>query len=277
MNTGVINPVLRYNRSPLTIALVKYNHTINDNHEPARPSSCFHSGHKQNQTKILKYGVIYHGVPLFKEVQDSCVECEMKWNKPFKVKMGPMISCMFDKIQLFNFMSIDVKGPMILKGQKQVHILVAVCLQTKYTELIHLDKRSTTSFLSVLNIIFSLYGVPSLLLSDKEGVMTKLYNNINKINERLMVDQQIEISLIPAFLHHFRGSVEAKIRQLGSMLGSLNLESNGLTETEFSNTLRILSNFLNKQPYHIQFCSNVDKGTASGLEYTTSEIEFIAS
>ena len=73
MNTGVINPVLRYNRSPLTIALVKYNHTINDNHEPARPSSCFHSGHKQNQTKILKYGVIYHGVPLFKEVQDSCV------------------------------------------------------------------------------------------------------------------------------------------------------------------------------------------------------------
>ena len=59
------------------------------------------------------------------------------------------------------------------------------------------------------------------------------------------------------------------------MLGTLNLESPSLTETELSNTLRILSSFFNKQPYHIQFCSNVDKGTASGLEYTTSQIQFI--
>ena len=167
--------------------------------------------------------------------------------------MGPMMNCMFDKIQLFNFMSIDVKGPMILKGHKKVHILVAVCLQTKFTELILLDNRSTTSFLSALNIIFSLYGVPSLLLSDKEGAMVKLYDNINKINESLLVDHHLEINLIPAFLHHLQGSVEVKIKQLGAMLGTLNLESTSLTETELSNTLRILSSFLTKQPYHIQF------------------------
>ena len=63
MNSDGINPILRYNRSPLTIAMAKFNHTINDKHEPARPSSCFHSGYKQNQTKFLKYGVIYRGAP----------------------------------------------------------------------------------------------------------------------------------------------------------------------------------------------------------------------
>ena len=68
MNPGLINPVLRYNQSPLTIALVKHNHTRNDKMEPARPSSCFHNGPKQDQTKFLKYGVIYMGAPLFREV-----------------------------------------------------------------------------------------------------------------------------------------------------------------------------------------------------------------
>ena len=50
MNPGLINPILRYNQSPLTIALVKHNHTRNDKMEPARPSSCFHNGPKQDQT-----------------------------------------------------------------------------------------------------------------------------------------------------------------------------------------------------------------------------------
>ena len=54
------------------------------------------------------------------------------------------------------------------------------------------------------------------------------------------------------------------------------MEASGLTEIQFSTTLRILANFLNKQPYHIQFSSNIDKAAASGLQYTTSQLEFIA-
>ena len=54
------------------------------------------------------------------------------------------------------------------------------------------------------------------------------------------------------------------------------MEAAGLSEIQFSTTLRILANYLNKNPYHIQFTSNVDKGAASGLQYTTSSIEFIS-
>ena len=79
---------------------IKHNHSIDDNHEPAIPSSCFHSGVKQNQTKILKFGVIYHGGQIFKEIQSSCIQCELKRNKPFKVKMGHVI---FNKTQFFFF------------------------------------------------------------------------------------------------------------------------------------------------------------------------------
>ena len=104
-----LNQILRFNCSPLTISLVKHNHSINDNHEQARPSSCFHSGVKQNQTKFLKFGVIYQ-----------------RNTKPFKVKMGPVL---FDRIQFFNSTSVDIKGPLILKGNKAVYILVMLCLK----------------------------------------------------------------------------------------------------------------------------------------------------
>ena len=52
LKRGLINPILRYNRSPLTISLVKYSHYINDKLPPNRPSSCFHTGPKQNQIKF---------------------------------------------------------------------------------------------------------------------------------------------------------------------------------------------------------------------------------
>ena len=132
-------------------------------------------------------------------------------------------------------------------------------------ELILLDSRLTSSFLSAANVVFSLYGTPTMIIADREGAMTKIYNNLDKVNECLMVDHQLSITLIPAFLHHFSGAVEAKIKQVGAMLGTLSLKGTGLTETELSNTLRILSAFLNKHPYAIQFVSNTDKPLASGL------------
>ena len=119
---------------------------------------------------------------------------------------------------LFNFTSIDIKGPMTMDNGKLVYILVVICLQTKYVELILLDSRLTSSFLSAANVIFSIYG---------------------------------------------------------AMLGTLSLKGTGLTETELSNTLRILSAFLNRQPYAVQFVSNSDKPLASGLQ-ETSEIQFVA-
>ena len=114
-----------------------------------------------------------------------------------------------------------------------------------------------------------------MIVADREGAMTKIYNNLDSINESLMVDHQLSFTLIPAFLHHFAGTVESKIKQVGSMLGSLNLKGTGLTETELSNTLRIISAYLNKQPYAVQFVSNTDKQLATGIQ-ESSEILFIA-
>ena len=134
-------------------------------------------------------------------------------------------------------MSLDLKGPITLQGPKQCYVLVAVCLQTKYCEFIPLDNRSTESIISALNIIFSMYGSPSLILSDREGGMSKLQNNVDRINESLLVNHQVEINLIPAYLHHLNGSAESKVKQLGIMLGTLNMEASGLTQMQFSTTL----------------------------------------
>ena len=114
-----------------------------------------------------------------------------------------------------------------------------------------------------------------MIVADREGAMTKIYNNLDRVNESLMVDHQLSITLVPAFLHHFAGVVESKIKQVGSMLGNLSLKGTGLSETELSNTLRILSAFLNKQPYAVQFVSNTDKQLATGLQ-EPSEVLFVA-
>ena len=88
LKRGLINPI-RYNRSPLTIALIKYSHYINDKLPPNRLSSCFHTGPKQNQMKFQRFGIIYNGFPLFQQVQNSCLQCEIRMNTPFRVPMGP--------------------------------------------------------------------------------------------------------------------------------------------------------------------------------------------
>lgn len=64
LSREVINPILRYNKSPLSISLVKHSHNLNDNHAPARPSSCFYTGYKQSKTKFLRFGVLLYEAPL---------------------------------------------------------------------------------------------------------------------------------------------------------------------------------------------------------------------
>ena len=158
-----------------------------------------------------------------------------------------------------------------------VYALVIVCLWTKFTEEM-LDSRSTSSFLAALNVVFSLYGSPTKLLAEKEGAMIKLLNNIDKINknQNLLVEHQLKIELIPAGMHQFQGTVEAKIKQIGLMLGTLDLQATNFSETELSNTFRIISSFINKQPCIIRFVSNTDKSTSTCLYEETSEIHFLA-
>ena len=275
LKRGFVNPILRYNRSPLTVALVKHNHYINDQLPPNRLSSCYHTGPRQNQLKFQKFGVIHKGFPLFKQIQDSCLQCEMRMNRPFQIPMGQAANCIFKTFSLFSFVGIDIKGPMVMEDGKLIYVLVMVCLQTKFVELILLDSRLTESFLAAANVVFSLYGTPTMIVADQEGAMTKIYNNLDKINESLMVDHQLSITLIPAFLHHFAGTVESKIKKVGTILGNLDLKGTGLTETELSHTLRIISAHMNKQPYAVQFVSNTDKQLATGIE-ESSEILFIA-
>ena len=114
LSREMINLILSYNKSPLSISLVKHSHNLNDNHVPARPSSCFHTVYKQNQTKFLRFGVLLYGAPLFQQIELACLQCKRRKKKPFRVQMGPALQCMFNKIRLFNFTTIDIKGPFTL-------------------------------------------------------------------------------------------------------------------------------------------------------------------
>ena len=88
LKRDTINPVIRFNRSPLTIALVKHSHNLYDRHFINRTSACSHVGWKKNQCIFLKFGTIFQGSLLFKEVERACLECEQKRSRKYNVHMG---------------------------------------------------------------------------------------------------------------------------------------------------------------------------------------------
>ena len=63
-----INPILRYNKSPLTISLAKHSHTLYDRKFVNRPTSATHIGWKENEFRFQQFGIIYKGSQIFKQI-----------------------------------------------------------------------------------------------------------------------------------------------------------------------------------------------------------------
>ena len=271
-----INPILRHSHSPLTISLAKHSHTLYDKAFVNRPSSSVHVGWKEDAFRFQKFGIILKGTQLFKQIQNSCLQCQRRTMKPIPVHMGLANKCIFSEFRVFRYIAVDLKGPFTMSTGRSLYSLVMVCIQTKITEIILLDSRTSTAILEAFNVAFSLYSTPSKITADKESGIIKIANNLPEINEALLEHHQVSIEFIPAKSHHFSGLVERRIKTIATILGTLDLSKSDMSETRLSNTLRIISNYLNNVPYLVQFVGNVDQGAASGNNEYPLELQFIA-
>ena len=89
-------------------------------------------------------------------------------------------------------------------------------------------------------------------------------NCLPQINAALLDQHQVSIDFIPAKSHHLAGSVERRIKSISNILGTLDMTKADMSETRLSNTLRIITNYMNNTPYLVQFVGNIDKAAASG-------------
>ena len=113
-------------------------------------------------------------------------------------------------------------------------------------------------------------------MTDKEGGIVKISNEIQAINNSLLTEHEVAIEFIPAGSHHFSGLIERKIRQISSLLGTLDMSSTDMSEIKFCNTLRIITNYLNSVPYLVQFVGGTNKLAASGLNEYLIELQYIS-
>ena len=271
-----INPTLRFNKSPLTIALVKYAHSIHDNTFGNRPTSMTHTGWKENQFKFHRFGIIYQGAQLFKQVEQNCIKCEQRKQRKFHVHMGLANDCIFSNIRLFKYIAVDLKGPFLLPSNKSVHILVLICLQTKFCETVLLENRSASTILEAFNVAFTLLSIPTRITADREGGFVKISNVIQQLNDGLLTNFDVSLEFIPPNSHHMSGLIERKIKQISVLIGTLDLSTSNFSVIKFSNTLRIITHHLNSIPYLLQFVGGTDKDATSGLNEFPLEIQFIS-
>ena len=276
LNRNLINPVLRFNKSPLSISLAKHSHTELDKKFVTRPTSATHIGWKENEFRFQKYGIIYRGSQIFKQIEQACLQCEQRRQIKFSVHMGMADPCIFTQIRIFRYIAVDLKGPFILPSEKSVYILVLICIQTKYCESIIIDNRSANTILEAFNVVFSLFSSPHRIVADKEGGIVKISKQLQAINDNLLTEHEVAIEFIPAGSHHFSGLIERKIRQISSLLGTLDMTATDMSEIKFCNTVRIITNYLNSIPYLVQFVGGSDKLVASGLNEYPIELQYIS-
>ena len=171
--------------------------------------------------------------------------------------MGMADPCIFTQIRIFRYIAADLKGPFALHSGKSAYILVLICIQTKYCESIIIDDRSATTILEAFNVVFSLFSSPHRIVADKEGGIVKISKELQTINDSLITEHEVAIEFIPAGSHHFSGLIERKIRQISSLLGTLDMTATDMSEIKFCNTVRIITNYLNTIPYLVRQASRL--------------------
>ena len=106
------------------------------------------------------------------------------------------------------------------------HILLAICLTTKFITYTLLNDRTQQALISGLNSIFSKIGrTPTTLYTDREsGIIPLSKSNKLSIHEKGMVlDKRMIIKFCPSTGpgHQFHGLVEARVKSVKNNFGSL--------------------------------------------------------
>ena len=152
------DPFLIDSRSPLawSIALFVHN-TAAASPLLWRPSSRTHKHWRECHRKSLKYGVILGYQTIFKRIERSCMICIKRKAKVCRVAGGPLhftqlTQAKYGANSTFKYIMLDLTAPLQFgktdTDQNVLHTLVSVCLVSKLTHVVPMDKKKRNHFCS---------------------------------------------------------------------------------------------------------------------------------
>lgn len=132
--------------------------------------------------------------PMLKSICKKCVQCQRKWARPIRQKMGDLPAIRSDQSHVFCNVRVDYAGPVYIfhgRGIKPVKTYIAlfVCMTTRAVHLELAADATTASFLAVLDRFCGRRGTPNRIFSDNGGNFRGAANELHDIMTGLSSNQ----------------------------------------------------------------------------------------
>ena len=247
--------------SPMAYQIVNFHHR---NTSLERPSTRLkHAGLPTTTLRAEKVCTILGIKKLIRQLRTQCVTCRKelilaKFQPPGKVK-DEMISPPSNHhsgilIDLLPSVKISafLGEKLGLRNSKQVtiHIILAVCLTTRYISFALVTDRSQQALIKGLNNIFIKSArIPKNIYCDRESGITPLARNgkYRIYKNGIYISSDVIIRYCPALgsNHQFHGGIERRIQSVKSAIGNLKMEHmDAISLDQFLNKLTMEINCL---------------------------------
>ena len=182
---GQRNPIV-LGSHPLTRELIKREH-----------DRLGHSGDRELRNHLHNYYHLVRGRRLIRSIVSTCQACNRQRGKSF-VPPEPLLPSWRVEPTCIAFQSIglDYMGPLKLRSQSKVYVLLATCAVTRLVHLETVTSLHANQCINALNRMFARRGIPNQIYSDNG----RTFVGVNRALERLADLVRKEAERVPSQL-----------------------------------------------------------------------------
>ena len=170
---------------------------------------------------------------VIKAVRDDCTKCRLIFKSTLELEMSKhhfsrtMLSPVFYNCQMdivFGFKGQSYKRA---RNSYKIYALVIVCLLTSATSILALEGMETQDVISAIERHSARYGVPAELFVDNCSQLIALQSanmSLRNLDSYLFDSLGMRITVSSPKAHEERGRVEAKVKQVRSMLEKVGID-----------------------------------------------------
>ena len=224
-----------------------------------------HSGYERCYRESLNHCFIVHGLSLFREICDDCVNCKKIRKKYIEASLGPVADEQLTVAPAFYVTMADIYGPcqIYVPGhtmktrhrnilEAKCYVLVFCCPVTKAVNLQVIEAKSADAVLDGVNRLGCEVGFPKIILIDQDtGIMKALKEaqvNLFDLEAVLYKTRSVQFKTCPVSGHNYHGLVERKIRSVSECLDQSGFSKLKYHATGLQTVLKLIENDLNNQP-----------------------------
>ena len=224
-----------------------------------------HSGYESCYRCSLDFVFTIHGLSLYREIGEECVQCAKLRKKYLDISMGPVPDEILAVAPAFYITQMDIFGPltvyvpghsMNLRNKKvieaKIYALVFACPITKCVNMQVIENKAVDGILDGVQRLGCEVGLPKYILTDKDsGIMKALSEceiKLLDVQHLLYKENGIVFKTAPVSGHNFHGLVEKKIGVAQDCLEKMGVKTLRLHATGYQTLLKLVENDMNNLP-----------------------------